>query len=215
MLAGLKEFFAGTQTPAFIVGGCLRDSLLSLPPGRDVDIAVAGDAQILAKDLTRSFGGTLVPLSPERGMLRVVIPHSGASSHKESHFPQNLNKNWTIDLFGFSGSIEEDLARRDFTVDALALPISDWDEETPDLLPERVIDPFHGKADLARKCIRAVGPSVFRDDPIRLLRSVRLAALLGFRLDPETVGVQPAPSAGVARRSEGSPEQAYDCCSNR
>ena len=186
MLTGLKEFFAGTQTPAFIVGGCLRDSLLSLPPGRDVDIAVAGDVQILAKDLTRSFGGTLVPLSPERGMLRVVIPHSGASSHKESHFPQNLNKNWTIDLFGFSGSIEEDLARRDFTVDALALPISDWDEETPDLLAERVIDPFHGKADLARKRIRAVGPSVFRDDPIRLLRSVRLAALLGFRLDPET-----------------------------
>ena len=184
MLTGLKDFFAGTQTPAFIVGGCLRDNLLSLPPGRDVDIAVAGDVQILAKELARSFGGTLVPLSPERGMLRVVVPHSGDASHQESPFPENSNKNWTIDLSGFSGSIEEDLARRDFTVDALALPISDWrvssrNEDASVLLAERVIDPFHGKADLARKCIRAVGPSVFRDDPIRLLRSVRLAASLG------------------------------------
>ena len=50
MLTGLIEFFTRTQTPAFIVGGCLRDSLLSLPPGRDVDIAVAGDVQILAKE---------------------------------------------------------------------------------------------------------------------------------------------------------------------
>ena len=191
MLTGLIEFFTRTQTPAFIVGGCLRDSLLSLPPGRDVDIAVAGDVQILAKELARSFGGTLVPLSPERSMMRVVVPHPGADSHQESPVPGTSNKNWTIDLSGFSGSIEEDLARRDFTVDALALPISDWpvsnwDDEAQDLLAERVIDPFHGKADLARKCIRAVGSSVFRDDPIRLLRSVRLAASLGFRLDPET-----------------------------
>ena len=78
MLTGLIEFFTRTQTPAFIVGGCLRDSLLSLPPGRDVDIAVAGDVQILAKELARSFGGTLVPLSPERSMMRVVVPHPGA-----------------------------------------------------------------------------------------------------------------------------------------
>lgn len=200
MLTRLKEFFAGTETPAFVVGGCLRDALLSRPPGRDVDIAVAGDVFGLAQELSRVLDGTLVPLSPARGLARVVVTESGPDSQSES---------WTIDLSGFSGSIEADLARRDFTVDALALPIADWESDKlgASSVEQLVIDPFNGRADLAQKCIRAVGPSVFRDDPIRLLRAVRLASSLGFRLDPDTARLVLADAAHI---TEPAPERVRD-----
>lgn len=199
MLARLKEFFAVTSTPAYVVGGCLRDALLSLPPGRDVDIAVSGDVIAIGQELSRVLGGTLVHLSPERGLVRVVVPAAGPDNQPSS----SLN-GWTIDLSGFFGDIEEDLARRDFTVDALALPIGDWDSGT---LGETLIDPFNGQADLARKCIRAVGPSVFRDDPIRLLRAVRLASYLGFRLDTDTARMVLADAACV---TQPAPERVRD-----
>ncbi len=89
----------------------------------------------------------------------------------------------TIDVTGFSTAIEDDLARRDFTVNAMALPLADW---TSGQWRERVVDPFNGLQDLAEKRVRAVSSSVFRDDPGRLLRAVRLAAQLGFRLEPDT-----------------------------
>ena len=186
----------------------MRDALLALPSGRDIDIAVAGEVPAIGRELSRVLGGTFVPLSPAHGMVRVVVPESSPGIHIES--PDNPEsheasvKAWTIDLSGFTGSIEEDLARRDFTVDALALPISDWDSGP---LDEGLIDPFNGMSDLARKCIRAVGPSVFRDDPIRLLRAVRLAASLGFRLDPDTARMALADAPHV---TEPAPERVRD-----
>ena len=204
MLTRLKEFFADAQTPAFLVGGCLRDALLSLPPGRDVDIAVDGDVLGLAQQLSRVLGGTLVPLSPALGKVRVVVSESSLDKQTD-----RWAECWTIDLSGFSGSIEEDLARRDFTVDALALPVSDWD---PDALGKSafetvLIDPLNGRSDLDRKCIRAVGPSVFRDDPVRLLRAVRLCSALGFRLEPDTARMALADAAHV---TEPAPERVRD-----
>ena len=89
-----------------------------------------------------------------------------------------------IDLSGFFGSIETDLKRRDFTVNAMAVPLADWHSGD---LSGTVIDPFGGRGDLLRKTIRALNPGVFRDDPGRLLRAVRLAGELGLRVEPETV----------------------------
>ena len=89
-----------------------------------------------------------------------------------------------IDLSGFFGSIETDLKRRDFTVNAMAVPLADWHSGD---LSSTVIDPFGGRGDLLRKTIRALNPGVFRDDPGRLLRAVRLAGELGLRVEPETV----------------------------
>ena len=204
MLTRLKDFFADAQTPAFLVGGCLRDALLSLPPGRDVDIAVAGDALGVAQELSRVLGGTLVPLSPALGKARVVVPETSPDRR-----PESWAESWTIDLSGFSGSIEGDLARRDFTVDALALPVSGWPSETlgRSAIDHLIIDPFNGRSDLDRKCIRAVGPNVFRDDPVRLLRAVRLSSALGFRLDPDTVRMA---LADAARVTEPAPERVRD-----
>jgi poly(A) polymerase len=91
--------------------------------------------------------------------------------------------NWNIDLAGFYGDIEEDLARRDFTVDALALPLEHWPDDD---WRTQVIDPCHGLQDLSKQCIRAVTSHVFQDDPGRLVRAVRLSSRLRFRLEPDT-----------------------------
>jgi poly(A) polymerase len=180
MLAKLKEYFAARRFPAYLVGGYLRDSLLSLSLGREIDIAVQADPQAVGLDLAQELGGVYVPLSPAHGVARVVVAGIPAAGQP---LAEQQSTGWSVDLTGFSGNIEEDLARRDFTVDALALPLQFWALPVPG---EVIIDPFHGREDLVRRSIRAVGPGVFRDDPGRLLRAVRLAARLKFRLEPGT-----------------------------
>ena len=181
MLAKLKGFFESRGCPAYLVGGYLRDSLISRNPQDDIDIAISGDSQSAAQDLARELGGSFVPLSPGLGKSRVVVEDSCA-------------RQWNIDLDSFSGDIEDDLVRRDFTINALALPLSHWDSALPG---EVVIDPFGGRRDLAQKRIRAVGQSVFQDDPGRLLRAVRLASGLGFSLEAGTARLVLADASAI------------------
>ncbi|MBI4313166.1 MAG: CCA tRNA nucleotidyltransferase [Chloroflexi bacterium] len=153
---------------AHVVGGFLRDALLDRPTN-DLDIAVQGDAVAIARDLAAALGGSLVVLDEERQVARVALERQGHA--------------WQVDVASQQGSLLEDLARRDFTVNAMALPLEallapDW--------PGRVVDPHGGRLDLQRKTIRQVSDAVFREDGVRLLRSVRLAARLGFTIDPAT-----------------------------
>ncbi|MCH7712454.1 MAG: CCA tRNA nucleotidyltransferase [Chloroflexi bacterium] len=182
LIPRLIRFFSAGQTPAYLVGGYLRDRLMSRTGARagdgDVDLAVAGDSESIARQLAAALDASFVPVNPTRGVFRVISAEPAATGEPA----------WSIDLKGFSGDIQEDLARRDFTVDAMALSldgqsIDDW---AGDNWAGLVIDPFNGRQDLAEKRIRAVSPNVFQEDPGRLLRSVRLVAQLGFRLDPET-----------------------------
>jgi Poly A polymerase head domain/Probable RNA and SrmB- binding site of polymerase A len=82
----------------------------------------------------------------------------------------------TVDFTPLRGSIEDDLGTRDFTINAIAEPLAGGDH----------VDPFAGREDLDAHVLRSVGPEVFHDDPLRLLRAVRLEDELGFRLDPAT-----------------------------
>ncbi len=165
--------------------------------GGDLDVAVSCDPQALAHRLARELGGSYVPLSPQRGVARVVLPapapatpeqpellnHAGMRTGIDDGINDALTQALTIDVAGFSTTIEDDLARRDFTVDAMALPLADW---TSGQWREQVVDPHNGTQDLAEKRVRAVSSGIFQDDPGRLLRAVRLAAQLGFRLEPDT-----------------------------
>ena len=169
ILRELKEFFLNRGVPAFLVGGYIRDSLLRNPT-RDLDVAVLGDSLSLARELADNVGGAYVPVGQAHQIARIIVP------------PQH-DGSWTIDVSSIDGSIHTDLARRDFTVDALALSIDDWDSASWE---ERVVDLFDGREDLSRRLIRAVSPSVFREDPARLLRAVRLAASLGFQIEAHT-----------------------------
>ena len=159
---------------AWIVGGALRDELL----GRgivDVDVACP-NPELAARLYARLAGGAVFPLSERHGAWRVAF--------REGH---------TVDFTPLHGdTIEEDLATRDFTVNALARPLAGG----------ALVDPLGGEPDLATRRLRAVGPTVFVDDPLRLLRAVRLEDELGFRLDEETEELVRA-SAGLVGEPAG------------
>ncbi len=186
MLTKLIEFFGRNNSDrvnsAYLVGGYIRDQALPLA-GNDVDLAVPGDAQPLALALANYLGGSFVPLGPSHGVFRVVALGDDGES-------------WNIDLAGFSGSIEEDLAHRDFTINAMAVPLARW---SPDRWQEHLIDPYNGLTDLAGKRLRATNPHVFQEDPGRLLRAVRLAASLKLRLEPETARLIKEAAPAISR----------------
>jgi Poly A polymerase head domain len=141
---------------AWFVGGAVRDELL----GRrvvDVDV-VCRDPERAARAYAARSGGAPFPLSTAHSSWRVVLGGR------------------TLDFTPVHGTIESDLARRDFTVNAIAVPVEGGEP----------VDPSGGRDDLELRLIRAVSESVFEDDPLRLLRAVRLERELGFRLAPLT-----------------------------
>jgi poly(A) polymerase len=164
----IQAFLASRGTKAYLVGGFLRDSLLGIPT-QDIDIAVDGDASLIARELADRLDGSFVPLGEQHQMARVVFSLEG--------------EGWQADVSSVQGTIEEDLARRDFTVDAMALPLPRW---SPTEWRELLLDPFNGQDDLSRRTVRAVSDSTFKDDPARLLRGPRLAAALGFAIEDST-----------------------------
>lgn len=188
MLTRLKQFFSSRGGGAYLVGGYLRDSIVSLPAQDEVDIAMPGDPQSTGRDLALALSGTYIPLGPAHGVARVVAV-------------ADEGRRWTIDLKGYSGTIQEDLAQRDFTIDAMALPLENWDPSITGITEESIEDPFNGRQDLAGRRIRVVGAQVFRQDPVRLLRAVRLAARMNFMLDPETARLVRADSHRISQVS--------------
>ncbi|WCB95569.1 CC-adding tRNA nucleotidyltransferase [Baekduia alba] len=160
-LQAVRSALAGES--AWIVGGAVRDALLGRPVA-DVDVAVAGgDARAAAKALARAVGGPVFELSGAFGAWRVIGP----------------DRDWQVDLTPLQGAtLDEDLARRDFTVNAMARPLAEGGE---------VIDPFGGAADLAEGRLRMVAAASFDDDPLRVLRLARFACELGLQADPATI----------------------------
>jgi poly(A) polymerase len=147
----------------WIAGGAVRDAALGREVA-DLDLAVAGDPGPIAKALARGLGEHAFELSAEFRTWRVVAPRRG----------------WQVDVTALRGeTIEADLAARDFTVGAVAVPLGGGE----------AIDPFDGLGDLERRVLRAVGPASFEDDPLRLLRAARLASGLGLQIDPDTVAL--------------------------
>ena len=189
LLTALRGFFASQGAEAYVVGGFLRDALLGRP-SRDLDLAVSGDADALARRLADTLNGAYVPLDQEHGVFRVVLA--------ERRGPVAV-----VDLSRLRGDIGRDLAERDFTVDAMAVPLAGFRPDG-DL---DVIDPFGGREDLRRRIIRMVQPGIFREDGLRLLRTVRLAAELAFEPDAATLAQARADAAYVERPS---PERKRD-----
>jgi tRNA nucleotidyltransferase/poly(A) polymerase len=139
---------------AYVVGGAVRDELLGRPV-LDVDVACP-DPVGAAREYAAAKHGALFRLSERHGAWRVAFRDGR-----------------TVDFTPLPDGIEADLRTRDFTVNAIAVPVEGGE----------AIDPFGGRQDLEARRLRAVSPSVFQDDPLRLLRAVRLEDELGFRLD--------------------------------
>ncbi len=152
-------------TGSALVGGAVRDGLLGrLADQPDLDLVVPGDAIELARQLGRLYGGTCVVLDQERSIARLVL------------------EGWTIDLARCAGDdLTADLGRRDYTVNAIALPLGSLKAAD-----RRLIDPCGGLADLAARRMVAISEANLLDDPLRLLRGVRLACDLDFAIAPAT-----------------------------
>ena len=144
-----------------LVGGAVRDGLLDrLPPHPDLDLVVPTGAIALARQLAKAHRGVAVVLDAPRDMARVVLGP------------------WTIDLAACAGSsLVEDLHRRDYRINAMALPLG---------VDGPLLDPLGGLADLAKGQLTAISEANLQEDPLRLLRGPRLAAELNFQLAAST-----------------------------
>ena len=148
----------------------MRDLLAEPVRGRWTgDLDIATDSLEVYQDLAQAMEGHVVWMDDDREIVRLIFPSVSGVSH--------------IDINRMRGTIVQDLAMRDFTVDAMALPISRDAMRAPRV---HLIDPLGGLADLGGRTIRQVSASAFRDDPARLMRALRLAAQLDFEIDPET-----------------------------
>ena len=188
-LARVLHTVSGSASPCYVVGGFVRDVLLGRTP-RDIDILVAGDPFTVAQQVARELGASFVPLNQEHCIARVVqkVDKPATDGVPESSDGDIL----VIDFAGFGGSVEDDLARRDFTIDAMALPAdivaarcSPAGIAGGDVV-DHVVDPTGGLHDLADGRLRACSAQTFADDPGRLVRAVRLAHELSFAIDAAT-----------------------------
>jgi len=171
-LAIARAALAGT--PAWLVGGAVRDRLLGgRPQPPDLDLAVAGDVEAAARALARAARAAVFPLSESFGAWRVVA-RGGA---------------WQADLAPLLGaSIEQDLAQRDFTINAIAEPLAGGE----------LVDPTGGREDLAARRLRMVSRAAFGADPLRVLRLPRFACELALAAEPATLDAAAAHAGGLA-----------------
>jgi poly(A) polymerase len=170
----------GASKPAWIVGGAVRDALVGRPV-TDLDLAVRHDAEQAARAIADAARGPAFALSEAFGAWRVV---SG-------------DREWVCDVSPLHGqTIEEDLRRRDFSVNAMALPLEGGE----------LVDPHGGAADLEQGVLRVLGPEAYTEDPLRPLRLARLAAELGLQPDDETERLT-AEAAG--RVTDAAPERVF------
>jgi tRNA nucleotidyltransferase (CCA-adding enzyme) len=163
---------------AFVVGGLPRDLLLGVAPGPDVDVVVEGDAVGLARLLEARHGGK-VRVHERFGTAKWLLDPTGTEEIDLATARTEFYESATA-LPGVRGSsIENDLRRRDFTVNTLA---ADIDEDRYG----QVLDRFGGVADLNARTIRVLHSLSFVEDPTRILRAARLCVRLGFKLEERT-----------------------------
>jgi tRNA nucleotidyltransferase (CCA-adding enzyme) len=177
LVGAVRSWCEQHGAPLYLVGGSVRDLLLRRPH-LDVDLAVEGDAAALARDCAAALGGT-------------------ATTHEQFGTATVAGAGWSFDVartrserYFYPGalpevtpaSIEGDLARRDFTIHAMALALNGTTAGA-------LLDPFGGGADIEARVLRVLHANSFRDDPTRILRLARYAARLDAAIAPDTAAL--------------------------
>jgi poly(A) polymerase len=172
-IAAPRSALQGFEGAAWIVGGAIRDALLGRAV-EDADLVVEpGTEEAAARAIAKAVDGAPFPLSEEHAIWRVVSGSEG----------------WHVDVAALRGDgIEEDLRARDFTVNAISVPLEGGEP----------VDPTGGIEDAEARLLRAASGRSFEDDPLRLLRAVRLAAGLELEIDPGTAELARAMAAHAA-----------------
>ncbi len=180
-----------TDAELYLVGGLVRDLLLGAPLGRDLDFATNALPPQTERAL-RAAGGRVYKIGEKFGTIGAIFGdlQVEVTTYRAEAYQSGSRK----PEVAFGQELFDDLGRRDFTINAIAL----------DPRSGRIVDPFGGHADLASGIVRAVGDPVdrFREDPLRLLRAVRIAGRLWFELSPETAEAitQAAPALATISR---------------
>jgi tRNA nucleotidyltransferase (CCA-adding enzyme) len=160
---------AAAVEPVFLVGGAVRDLLLGRPRA-DVDLVVEGDAAALAHRL----GG---PSAEHHRFGTVKVEVGGHELDIAAARRERYPEPGALPVVDAGETVESDLSRRDFTINAMAVPLAE---------PGCLIDPFGGQADLEAGLLRVLHDASFLDDPTRAIRAARYAARFGFALEPGT-----------------------------
>ena len=174
VLSALRQLASEEEVPVYLVGGVVRDYVLGIPT-RDLDFVVVGNATIVATELANNLSGT-VTVHQRFGTATVEIDGDRVdivTARKEAYASPG-----SLPEVSF-GDLNQDLARRDFSINAMALPLSG---ESPN-----VIDPHGGLHDLANGSIAILHSDSFTDDPTRMLRAVRYEQRLGFQIFETTM----------------------------
>jgi tRNA nucleotidyltransferase/poly(A) polymerase len=176
----VRDALAGSGMDVWLVGGVVRDALLGRPIA-DVDVAVSGDPERAARAVAKAWRGPAFGLSDEFGAWRAL----------------DRDRSAACDVSPLQGAtIEDDLAKRDFTVNAIAVPLAGGPP----------VDPHGGLGDLDAGVLRVLGPGAYDADPLRPLRLVRFAAELGMAPDAETERLT---AAAAPRLVEPSGERVF------
>lgn len=179
LLSDIASQAASLGMPCYVVGGFVRDLLLGKPVN-DLDVIVEGDAVNLGKRLVETHGGKLTPHFPFHTAIW-HLPDSTDFVDLITARKETYGKPGALPTVAPS-NIEDDLRRRDFTVNAMALRL---DGEGFG----EILDPMDGQADLGRGMIRALHPQSFLDDPTRILRAIRYEARYSFSIEPSTLSL--------------------------
>ncbi len=170
---GLSEYIIkiASMEDSYLVGGFIRDLIIGRRVKKELDIVMPIDPEPFAKSFAGQIDGSYFSLEKEKGVF-CVVKGSGSES-------------WRFDFSRMQGKdIKDDLQYRDFTMNALAVKVSDILTDPGRL---RVLDPLGGVNDLEDKRIEVINARSFIDDPVRLFRAVRFSAILDFTLSGETV----------------------------
>ena len=186
-IESLQEVFEAVQAVSepfegvYLVGGAVRDVLMG-EPNFDVDIAVEGDGIALGQALARELGGRVVP-HEKFGTAIVLYGNAGRVdvATARTEFYDHPGALPTVE----QASIRQDLYRRDFTINAMAVSLKGADFG-------RLVDYFGGHRDLAGGVVRVLHNLSFIDDPTRIFRAVRYETRYGFRMDAHTFGLAKA-----------------------
>jgi poly(A) polymerase len=169
ILQQVAQYFEGQGQETYLVGGSVRN-LLWGEPCLDWDIATTGDAPKLARKLANKLNGYYAYMNARAS--RVTLKQAGEELQ--------------LDIAPCNGdSIEEDLRLRDFTINAIAVPLSRVVQHLNSGTDLAWIDPLNGRADIQAQCLRAVDDGIFQRDPLRMLRAVRFMMLYGLSLDKQ------------------------------
>jgi tRNA nucleotidyltransferase/poly(A) polymerase len=174
----IRDLSIELNTPAFIVGGWVRDQLLKRS-SKDIDFLVIGDGLEFAERLGKKLGGAKVSLFKTYGTASIKykdLELEFVGARKESYAHDSRNP------IVETGSFEDDLDRRDFTINALAISLNEADFG-------EIIDRFNGMGDLKNKVLKTpLDPSItYSDDPLRMMRAIRFASQLGFKIEENSL----------------------------